>query len=311
MRKTEYCLEFPAPSAISPYAAAAQDHTINWAISFELVHDPKHVHVLRKAKFGEYAAREFPAASYDEICLTADLITWLFFVDDQCDRASSNRQASVSLRGQLTDFLDILDDREVRTATPMTNGMRDIMQRFSAISSPYLYQQLCHYIRVYLNECFWEIDLQVKDYVPTIAEYWDMRAKTGFSIMFPLVGIFSKLELPHEVYQDETLQRIELALNLAGGLANDIHSLKREQQLDTTGFNLIFIFQKELQVSQEEAVQLIMEHHSDQLSLLEKCRQQLPFWGKRINEELNTYVNGIFVVLRAYYDWALESNRYA
>ncbi|ASZ09891.1 hypothetical protein KTO58_26475 [Chitinophaga pendula] len=311
MRKTEYCLEFPAPSAISPYAEAAQEHTINWAIDFGLVPDPKHVNGLRKAKFGIYAAREFPGASCAEICLTADLITWLFFVDDRCDRASSDRAAAATVRVQLRDFLDILDGRPVDADTPMNRGLQHVMQRFAAISSLYLYEQLCHYIRVYLNECFWEIDNQVKDYVPTIAEYWAMRAKTGFSIMFPLVGIFSKLELPDEVYKHEVLQRMELALNLAGGLANDIHSLHREQQLDTAGFNLIFIFQQELQVSQEEAVQLLMDHHNDQLSLLEQCRRQLPYWGKRINEQLNTYVDGLFVVLKAYYDWALDSNRYA
>ncbi|MGF6847819.1 hypothetical protein QFZ51_003054 [Chitinophaga sp. W3I9] len=78
-------LEFPTPSAISPLAEEVQVHTFKWAHEFRL-ESPEKLKRFNKGKFGWYAAREYPAANYEELCLVGDLITWLFTIDDKCDR---------------------------------------------------------------------------------------------------------------------------------------------------------------------------------------------------------------------------------
>ncbi|SEW43402.1 terpene synthase family protein [Chitinophaga arvensicola] len=303
-------LEFPTPSAISPLADDVQAHSFKWAHEFRL-ESPEKLKRFNKGKFGWYAAREYPAASYEELCLVGDLITWLFTIDDKCDRFSSGGIEAGWLQDMLNGFISIMEDGQSSVDTPLNEALVNINQRFSRISSTYLYSLYAREMVSYFEECLWETEMQKGNYSPSIGEYLQWRPKTGFYIMFPLVSIFGKIHLPEEVYENELVKKIELMLNLTANLANDLHSLERERALKTKGLNLVLIYEQELNIPLEGAIQQISEEYHRNLQTLEEYRGSLPFWSREINAQLDLYIDGLYIAIKAYFDWALiDTERY-
>ncbi|MCW3466735.1 terpene synthase family protein [Chitinophaga nivalis] len=305
-------VEFPGPPRISSFSEDVQLQSLHWAERFDFTSAIKPMSWYVKSQFGLQAAREYPYASFSQLCLAGDLLTWLFSVDDMCDRASSNNMEAERMRALLNGFLDILENEGTPEEHILNNGLMDIRDRFKRISPPNLYRQFCKHMTTYLRECFFEIDMQLDDYMPTIAEYFKVRPETGFSIMFPLVAIFSGLNLPDEIYEHDIIQRIELVLNLIGGLGNDLHSLRREKSLEKAGLNLVCIAQKELNITQEKAIQFVIDQHQDHMQQLEQYRSAIPYWSKDINRQVEEYVSGVCTIVKGYDDWAiLDTGRYA
>ena len=311
MSMNAHACTLPGHPAINAFFEEVQLSTLKWVQRFDLAPQFKPMGWYTKAQFGLQAAREYPNATFNELCLAGDLLTWLFTVDDTCDRGSAGAEAAVEMKSMLHEFINILEDKRKPSENNLSIGLVNVMERFRAISTPYLYRQLCRHMIDYLNECFFEIDMQLNNYVPSIAKYFEIRPFGGFYIMFPLVAIFEKLKLPAEVYEHEIVREIELILNLLGCFSNDLHSAEREKNLDTIGFNLIFIAQRELNLSYEAATQYVKDYHAAYLLRLEHCLSQIPFWGKSTNTRLDLYLDGLYTMVRGYDDWAvIDTGRY-
>jgi len=312
MEKT-LLLDFPTASLISPFAERVQAHTTQWALQFELISEEK-VPFFDKAKFGWYAAREYPEASYAEICIVGDLIAWLFTVDDKCDRASSNSTAAATLKAMFEGFIHIIR-QEGRLYSMehriLNRSLENIMHRFEAVSNPALFRAFGEEMISYFEECLWEVDMQLEEHEPNIKEYLQWRPKTGFYIMFPLISIFHQLDIPREVYQHPNLKQAELLLNLTANLANDLHSMEREKALKTKGLNLVFIYERELHLSLEEAVDKIYDEYFRNLDTIDQLLTGMPSYGAAIDRQLKIYIDGLYTVIKAYFDWALvDTTRY-
>ncbi|PSL43859.1 hypothetical protein CLV51_107170 [Chitinophaga niastensis] len=305
------CVTLPGQSEINSFSEEVQMNTLKWVQNFDLAPQFKSIAWYTKARFGLQAAREYPKATFDQICLAGDLLTWLFTVDDTCDRGSDGAEAALTMKNMLYEFIDILENAGHPKDNNLSTGLANILERFQAISPVYLYNQYCDHMTDYLRECFFEIDMQLDRYIPSIEKYFEMRPFTGFYIMFPLVAIFEKLNLPDEVYEHKIVKEIELILNLLGCLANDLHSVAREESLEIAGFNLIFIAQRELNLTHEEAIQYVVDYHDEYLLKLEQCRKEIPFWSESINNQLDQYIQGLYTIVKGYDDWAvIDTGRY-
>ncbi|MGF6930672.1 hypothetical protein QFZ48_006172 [Chitinophaga sp. W2I13] len=305
------CVTIPGKSKINSCFQDVQNDTLKWVQQFDIAPKFKPLSWYSKARFGFQAAREYPDATYAQVSLAGDLLSWLFTVDDSCDRGSADAATALEMRRQLEIFIAILNDEYIEDDNGLSMALKDILHRFSAISSPFLYRRYCMHMTDYLNECFFEIDMQIDGLMPSIDRYYKERPYTGFYIMFPLVAIFEKLNLSDEVYDHSIIREIELILNLLGCLSNDLHSIVREAKLEKPGFNLIFIAQKELDLGRDEAVQYVINEHKAHLLRFEQLRAQLPYWGRAVNEQVDRYIQGLYTIVRGYDDWAvIDTGRY-
>lgn len=311
MSMNAHACTLPGQPAINASFEEVQMNTLKWAQRYDLAPQFKSIGWYTKARFGLQAAREYPNATFDQICLAGDLLTWLFTVDDTCDRGSAGAAAAIEMKAMLYEFIDILENKRGASDNSLSIGLVNILERFRAISTPFLYRQYCRHMIDYLKECFFEIDMQLNRYVPSIEKYFEIRPFGGFYIMFPLVAIFERFKLPAEVYEHEVVREIELILNLLGCFSNDLHSAEREKNLEAIGFNLIFIAQRELNLTYEAAVHYVESYHAAYLQKLEECLTKIPFWSKGINTRLDLYIDGLYTMVRGYDDWAIiDTGRY-
>ncbi|MET3877673.1 hypothetical protein [Chitinophaga sp. OAE865] len=305
------CVTIPGKSRINSCYEDTQNDTLKWVQKFDMAPRFKPLSWYSRARFGFQAAREYPDASYAQVTLAGDLLSWLFTVDDSCDRGSADEGTALEMRRQLEIFTTILSGKYIEDDNSLSIALKDILHRFREISSPFLYRKYCMHMTDYLNECFFEIDMQIDGLMPSIGRYYKERPYTGFYIMFPLVAIFEKLDLPDEVYDHSVIGEIELVLNLLGCLSNDLHSIAREAKLEKPGFNLIFIAQKELNLSHDAAVQYVINEHKKHLRRFKQLRRELPHWGEYIDEQVDRYIDGLYTIVRGYDDWAvIDTGRY-
>lgn len=301
----------PGQPKINSSFREIQSKTLHWAQRFNLAPQFKPKSWYAKAQFGLQAAREYPDASFSQLSLAADLLSWLFTVDDSCDRGSDNPEMAIQVRNQLNELIAILEHGPTRAEGTLGVALAEILTRFRAISTPFLYRRLCGHIIDYLKECFFEIKMQIDGYFPSIEKYYAERPFTGFYIMFPLVGIFEKLDLPEDIYIHPSVLELELYISHLGCLSNDLHSVDREVDLEKPGFNLILIAQRELKIKFPEAVEYVRKEHAYYLNKFESARARLPFWSDEANNQLNKYIQGLYTIVRGYDDWAvIDTGRY-
>ncbi|MGN7706809.1 terpene synthase family protein [Chryseobacterium sp. 22543] len=306
-----HVVTIPGSSRINSNFESIQNDTLKWAQHFELSPHFKPLKWYSKARFGLQAAREYPEGTYPQIALAGDLLTWLFTVDDACDRGSADQENALFMRELIKEFIAILKGDPVNPTGKLSVALIDLLSRFRPISSPFLFGRYCKHMADYLTECLFEIKMQLDGETPDIARYYRERPFTGFYIMFPLVGIFEQLNFPDEVYLHPTVQNIELCLNLLGCLSNDLHSVDREGKLEKAGFNLIFIAQTQLGLTTPQAINYVIQKHAEQLQKYQEYKALLPDWGEVINTQLDRYIGGLYTIVRGYDDWAIiDTGRY-
>lgn len=311
MKEPFYPCALPGIARMSNYAKEVQQTTLKFAERFNLTPQYKPLSWYETAQFGLQAARQYPDATFDQINFAGDLLTWLFTVDEICDRASSNIGHAKQIEVLIHELVQILQDLASHRSDALSYGLSDIVDRLRGISSPFLFNTFCSHIIDYLRECLFEIEIQTRGTVPSISEYFRMRPFTGFYIMMPLVAVFENLSLPDFIYSLPVLKEIELTLNFLGNFSNDLHSVNREQNLGVTGFNLIFIAQNELGISMEDAIQLVVGYHTSYQQRLEQLKLKLPSYNKKINTDLNRYIDGLYTFVKGYDNWAIsDTGRY-
>lgn len=307
-------ITIPGDVKISDFSATVQTNTVNWAQEFNLSPVYKPLKWYNHALFGVQAAREYPFASLEHITLAGELLTWLFTVDDSCDRGSENKALAWEMTTQLDEFIHILEGKPYEGIGHLELALVNILNKFQVISHdrPFLYWQFCTHVADYLRECKLETKMQLLQHQMSIEDYYRERPFTGFYIMFPLVAMFTGLRIPKRVYTHPVVKSLELELNLLGCLSNDLHSIAREAALEEVGFNLILISKREHDLTLDDAVSFVTEEHTRHLQIFEKTRAILPDFGEPINKDLAMYIAGLYQIVRGYDDWAvLDTGRYS
>lgn len=69
-------LYIPFPEEINEYAEAVEEHTIEWAFKFNLVKGTMHYQHFRASKYGQIVVRACPNASFENLAIASDLVTF-------------------------------------------------------------------------------------------------------------------------------------------------------------------------------------------------------------------------------------------
>lgn len=303
----------PGDIKISHFSETVQTNTVNWAQEFNLSPFYKPLKWYDRALFGVQAAREYPFASLEHITLAGELLTWLFTVDDSCDRGSEDKALATEMTDQLDVFISILEKKPYGGNGRLELALANIAKKLQIIchDRPFLYRQFCIHMKDYLTECKLEIKMQLHRHQMSIEDYYRERPFTGFCIMYPLVAMFAGLRIPEKVYMHPVVKKIELEISLLGCLSNDLHSIRREAELEEGGFNLILIARRELNLTLDDAIDFVASEHARHLEAFEVARTFLPDFGDRINSQLAKYIAGVYQIVRGYDDWAvLDTERY-
>ena len=173
--------EPPFPARRHEATDRVAEETLAWARHFGLITSG---HRLRRADPAGLAGRACPDVPPAELRLLADLICWLFVMDDTCDEDGLG-DAPTRLAPTVAVLLDVLDRHGDPTAPLPTGGgalgdaLDDLCRRVRATAHPGVVLRFASQVRAYLMALLWEAANREHARVPGLREYVQMRRHTG------------------------------------------------------------------------------------------------------------------------------------
>ncbi|MFS8095969.1 terpene synthase family protein [Lentzea alba] len=169
-----------------------------WALRFGLSEHAR--------QFGTYAAMTCPSAPVEGAELMADVLTWLFVIDDHYECAA----------GLAAD-------------APLIAALTDISMRLGNLSSSQWRDRFHTHFAAMLAAATKEIELRDDGSPPPFGDYVTLRRNSGaMLVVFDVLEVCFGAELLPEVYQSSVYQEIVLAGADIVTWTNDLHSYEKE-----------------------------------------------------------------------------------
>ncbi|SER09932.1 hypothetical protein SAMN05421690_100866 [Nitrosomonas sp. Nm51] len=303
-------LSCPFPESISPFADKVHQQTLEWVKHFRLVTNEKAFEHLQLSKFGWLSARAYPNAALNRLEIISDWNTWLFIIDDQCDESGL---------GKRPDRLSALHNRCIEILTgystksndiPLIHALHDIYCRLQPFSSKSWMLRFAKSAAEYFEATLWEAQNRHLNRWPDTDSYMLMRPFSGRLLTdIELIEIAENIEIPCTARAHPCLIKLASLTNNVVCWSNDIISLNKEKAHGDM-HNLVLVMQHELNISLQEALNLVKKLVDAQIQQFQTFEKRLPRFSDVPNHVVKKYVAVLRAWMRGNLDWAYESRRY-
>lgn len=288
--------------------------SVEWARALGLVNSGHQVHRLQLADAAGLAGRACPEGPAQGLRLLADLISWLFVMDDVCDEdglgADPGRLAPVI--AALLDVLDRCGDPLAPlppNAGPLGAALHDLCRRTRAEGRAPMLLRFVSQVRQYLLALLWEAANRERRRVPGLTEYVQLRRHIG--------GVHPCLTLTDLASEQPPgpTRRAEPALAALDLLAvdlvcwcNDLFSYGKESRADPDAHNLVTVIAQEGGLAEADALWAAADRFNRGLAAYLAAEERLLASGvEALRSPLAARRNWV----QATYDWSLVAARYA
>ncbi|MFG3420682.1 terpene synthase [Micromonospora sp. NPDC048063] len=291
----------------------AQEST-EWVLGHGLIANGHRLHRLRRADAAGLAGRACPEGPVDRLRLLADLISWLFVMDDACDEDGLG-DGPTRLAPTVAAMLDVLDRHgdpvaPAGAAGPLGDALADLCRRVRAAGTPAVLLRFTSQVREYLLALLWEAANREHGRVPELAEYVQMRRHTGaVHPSFTLTELAAGGRPGAAERAEPALVTLDL---LAADLVcwcNDVFSYGKESLAQPDGHNLVAVIAAGRTGGDEpSALRAAADRFNESLAAYLATESALLAAG---DEGLRPAVFARRNWIRATYDWSLRAARYA
>ncbi|WP_280432294.1 terpene synthase family protein [Nocardia brasiliensis] len=312
------CLTFPFPSQISPWADIVEENAERWSVGMGLLRDEEHSRRTRMAAFGEYASRQYPAATRQTIELAAYLTHYMFHFDDHMARLAESggsvAQAECEVDRIRRSFRHGADS-DFTPGGEFSIAGRDLRTRLgSRPISDYWLERILEHIDLYLQAHVLEAANLYHAAAPTLADYIKLRRHLGAPLVFTdLCEIVADTPLPVEIYKSPECQKMLTAWSDIALWTNDMASFLKEKDAGDC-HNLGILIMRETGVSTQQALRYVAERikvrldeyveYVEAFSRLTRGHARLNVTGtERYLSTLGTWLSG-------HLTWHMNTSRY-
>ncbi|NYI03282.1 terpene synthase family protein [Allostreptomyces psammosilenae] len=307
-------LNYPFPSRVHPDADLAEERMVDWLVRRQLL-PPAAADAFHTARFGEFAAREYPYADSEFLQFVTDLYGWLFVVDDQlCDESASGADPA-GLARRLTPLTAVLDDPatalhhpSART-DPLAAAFGDLCGRLTARATPTQYARFAAGVRGYFHALLWEAGNRASRTVPTVHDYVTMRAHTSGSFgAQALIDVATGLPLG-DAFDHPDVRRIARITANLNSWSNDVLSHARERSAThAVVHSLPGVLAHHLALTPEQAIAEAARRHDEEMERYLELEATL---ARDATPAMAAFLEGLRCLMQGFYDWALRTPRYA
>jgi 5-epi-alpha-selinene synthase len=296
-------LDYPFETPISADVDAIEESTRQWVRSFDLLADETAFQRFCKINYGWMGARFFPYTSFERAALGAHWIAWLFTLDDEFDELEVGSKPLI-LSQAFQKFLNILRGLEPPTETPLSLALEDLRLRTLGFAPSLDWmERFIESIAQYFSACCWEAQNREQQTFPDLKTYLQLRQHSGGQpIVVALVELMEGTALPEVALEHEQVRSLaEMTLNLMAW-SNDILSVEKELRAGDL-HNLVLVLMAESALSQDEAFDLAIERHNQEMQKYLLTERTLPSFGTEADAIVNGYMQGLRALVRGTLDW--------
>jgi 5-epi-alpha-selinene synthase len=302
-----YC---PFPAKLNQYVKQAEEHTNEWVIKLNLLHNEAAYKNFYAAKFFQLAAYFFADAPLEELKIVTDWSSWLFIWDDQCDMFDLGEKPDL-LNSYQTRLIEVLKGDEPNiTDVPIAWALSDIRRRILLKASPEWFNTFIQVIENYFEGCIWEANNRAQQQIPDVDTYTKKRLDTGgvYSI-FKLLEFTQRIFLPETVQENFVVKELGKIANNVICWSNDIFSLPREMKQGDF-HNLVLAIKHQHELTLDQSMREAVRMHDAEVQRFLDLELNLPEFGEEIDIQLNHYISGIRYSMGGHLDWYIDTNRY-
>ena len=309
-----YC---PFPSRISPYVRLAEQHTIDWIVTFGLLKDDQQIEAYRRQGYAYMVGRMFPDAAPEALCAYSDLNTLLFLVDDYLDQQDamvSGGNSTGALNRFIANFISILDAPKAWKAgnEPVLNALSELWLRLSRMGTPGWMAKYRLSLRAIFEAAMWQHHNVEAGIWPTLEDYMARRQYIGAAnVATDCVEMIYGIELPAEIWNSPWMRELtELCRNTVCW-ANDLFSHDKERR---TGeyHNLVSLISHHRGVGLDIAISMAIDIHDEQVERFLTVKDSRPTLTPQYEFAARTYISVLEAIMRGNIDWSdAETSRYA
>jgi Terpene synthase family 2, C-terminal metal binding len=303
-------------TSVSPFAAEADLHTVDWAQQHGLVKTPTSARRLAATRPGTLAAHCYPSASQADLCLLADWMSWLFSLDDQNDEGSSGRNPALLERTLTNVFYAAVKPDDRAADDPLGMALRDIFDRIGDRMSPEWNNRFVHHIVDYFTANIWQAAHRRIGDIPDLEEFPRMRRDAGAIIpSFDLIEFVESTTLPAEFYYSRVYQRLLTTAANVVCWTNDLMTLEKELAHDDM-HNLVPVLGQELSIPLEESIDAVADRAGREIEFFLSAEAELDRMLDALEQPngVRTTARHCVAMLRAWMrghvDWGRRTARY-
>ena len=311
----------PFRPAVSPYAEAVHQHTLEWVGRHALIKDEHAFEHLESSKFGWLAAHCYPNASMERLAIVSDWFTWLFLMDDECDESGIGKRPErlAALQAHLLGVLsggqpkttlapEIRDARK-RIDVPLLHALCDLRNRMEALMPRAWMTRFIHSVVENFAAATWEAENRESGIWPDSVTYITMRPYTG--AVYTALDLIEMTEgdtLPLVVRKHPRYQLMLIASNVICW-CNDLFSLPKERDHHDM-HNLALVLQHQEDIPLQTAVDRVAQLIGHEIKRFTALQGRLPTLGLAVDGMVQRFVGGMCDLMRGNLDWSYESGRY-
>lgn len=258
------------------------------------------------------AARAYPDARFEILCLCSDWISWLFIADDQYDEGRIGMEPG-RLSNALDRFVAILSPGgRLIPVSPLEIALGDMKQRMLDLGATQRWVERFKASNIdYFGGCVQEARHRASGTLPTVDEYRKMRrSSVGILECFDLIELSILEFLPKSLVENDDLRSVRENGADVSAWVNDLVSFDKESKRGDPS-NLLVALMSETGCDAKTAAVMTVEIHNTQMRdlLAAEARLAENLRGDYRRLALR-YSAGIKDWVRGSYDWMLRSSRY-
>ncbi|KAG9039883.1 hypothetical protein FRB95_004355 [Tulasnella sp. JGI-2019a] len=302
----------PSPFRVNPNYASTVLSSVEWLDSFGVHPNLKHRAAFRSMDFGMLTAMCYADANQERFRLLCDYINALFAYDDLADEGGLRKDGDGALKaaGIIMDCLrhSTTHDTPFKVGKIFSSLWTRVLE--SGISAG-ANRRFLESTEMYLQAVHQHVVNRSQNKILDIESFIQLRRDNGaLKMCFAMVEFSMGLNLPDEVFQHPLIKIMEDAANDVVVLSNDVYSYNIEQAQGDTQ-NIIETTMKQNSCSLQEAMDFAGSVVADRIQLFADSKRQLPSFGsKRVDNEVQQYLQVCEDWMTGGFHWSLRSDRY-
>lgn len=302
-------LRAPFPSEINRHADAVHEGTVAWLERFGAFPGEKDYRRFYATRIGRLAARFHPDAPPEVLQLVSDWYGWMFYWDDRRDESELGGRP-----GLLADvnerLLGIIRGKEPEEEGALAHALWDLRGRVIAEAPTEAWmRRFVDSVEEHFRSTVWEAENRASGTVPDVETYVRMRPVTGGLNVDTRFVEMAERARTDEVWWHPAVRRLVEASNNAVCWANDVFSLDKELRRGDV-HNLVLVLRHARGLELREAIERVVEMHNAEVRAFAEAASLLAGDGRRIEPDLERFVDVLRARMRGFLDWAEESGRY-
>ena len=256
-----------------------------------------------------------PRACEEDLRIIVDFACWLFLWDDLCDETLSASPDRIQAMNEAAYHVmngETWDASAVPEAEPLLRGLAEVRSAFLKRMPLSWFIRFSHDLQEYCEACVWQARCMASGVIPDVETYARQRRMTsGVYPALDLVALAEQAVLPVEIRTHPTLAKLSRITNNLISWANDVFSLTKELQ-GHDRHNLVVVLQAAKGCSLEDARQLAIGIHDDEMQRFLETEREIPSFGEEHDHAVARHVQGLKSWVRANIDWSMsDSQRYS